>query len=97
MENINEEKRKKFFEIAGKRVNNIIHDIEILKPMAKGSNYDYLKNDVENMFSAIQKVLDSTKEEYLRKFEEKIKQNNNTFSFENIENDKNENEEGGLE
>ena len=32
---INEEKRQKFVESAGKRVNNVIHDIEILEPMTR--------------------------------------------------------------
>ena len=27
---VNEEKRKKFMEFAGKRVNNVMHDIQIL-------------------------------------------------------------------
>ena len=31
---VNEEKRNKFMEYAGKRVNNVMHDIQILEPMA---------------------------------------------------------------
>ena len=30
---VNEEKRKKFMEFAGKRVNNVMHDIQILEPI----------------------------------------------------------------
>ena len=35
---INEEKRKKFMEYAGKRVNNVLHDIQILEPMSRSSS-----------------------------------------------------------
>lgn len=81
MENINEEKREKFVEVAGKRVNNVIHDIEILKPMARSSNYDYSKSDVGNMFSAMQEALDCSKEEFLKRFEENEKSVKKVFSF----------------
>lgn len=70
---MNEEKREKFMEIAEKRINNCIHDIEILRPMAKSSNYDYTKEDVESMFLAIEGTLNSVKEEYLMKFEKQGK------------------------
>ena len=38
---INEEKRQKFMENAGKRVNKVMHDIQILEPMARSSVYDF--------------------------------------------------------
>ena len=44
---INEEKRQKFMENAGKRVNNVMHDIQILEPMARSNSYDFTKEDVE--------------------------------------------------
>lgn len=98
MENINEEKRQKFTEIAGKRVNNVIHDIEILKPLARSSNYDYSKNDVGSMFSAMQEALNSSKEEFLKKFEENAKSAKAVFSFEIPEDiDTEILEEGGIE
>ena len=40
---VNEEKRAKFMENAGKRVNKVMHDIQILEPMARSSVYDFLK------------------------------------------------------
>ena len=46
---VNEEKRKKFMEYAGKRVNNVMHDIQILEPMSRSSAYDFTKEDVEEM------------------------------------------------
>ena len=76
---INEEKRIKFMEYAGKRVNNVLHDIQILKPMARSNSYDFTKEDVEKMFKAIQNTLDSVKEEYNKKIEQKAKAEKNYF------------------
>ena len=78
---INEEKRQKFMESAGKRVNNVMHDIQILEPMARSSAYDFTKEDVEQMFSAMQSTLESTKVEFEKRFEEKARQERKTFSF----------------
>ena len=66
---VNEEKRAKFMENAGKRVNKVMHDIQILEPMARSSVYDFTKEDVEEMFTAMQDALDSAKEEFNKKFE----------------------------
>ncbi len=78
---INEEKRKKFMENAGKRVNNVMHDIQILEPMARSSVYDFTKQDVEEMFTAMQETLNNTKEEFYKKFEEKARTERKVFSF----------------
>jgi phosphoenolpyruvate-protein kinase (PTS system EI component) len=78
---INEEKRKKFMEFAGKRVNNVLHDIQILEPMSRSSAYDFTKQDVDEMFSAMQETLNNTRAEFERKFEEKAKAEKKTFSF----------------
>lgn len=78
---INEEKRIKFMEYAGKRVNNVLHDIQILEPMARSNSYDFTREDVEKMFTAIQNTLDSVKEEYNKKFEQKAKSEKKLFSF----------------
>lgn len=78
---INEEKRQKFMESAGKRVNNVMHDIQILEPMARSNVYDFTKEDVEQMFSAMQATLESTKSEFDKRFEEKARQERKTFSF----------------
>ena len=78
---INEEKRQKFIENAGKRVNNVLHDIQILEPMARSNNYDFTKADVEEMFAAMQETLDNTKEEYYKKFEMKAKSEKKAFVF----------------
>ena len=78
---VNEEKRNKFMEFAGKRVNNVMHDIQILEPMARSSVYDFTKADVEEMFGAMQEALDTAKEEYIKKFEGKAKAERKMFSF----------------
>lgn len=68
---VNEEKRQKFIEYAGKRVNNVMHDIQILEPMSRSSSYDYTKQDLEEMFTAMEEALSQTKEEFYKKFAEK--------------------------
>jgi len=84
MMEINEEKRIKFMEYAGKRVNNVLHDIQILEPMARSNAYDFTKEDVEKMFTAMQNTLDSVKEEYNKKFEQKAKSEKKLFSFDDV-------------
>ena len=78
---INEEKRAKFIECAGKRVNNVLHDIQILEPMARSSVYDFTKQDIEEMFTAMQETLNNAKIEFEKKFEEKARVEKKVFSF----------------
>lgn len=80
---VNEEKRNKFMEYAGKRVNNVLHDIQILEPMARSSSYDFTKQDIDEMFSAMQETLNEAKDEFYKKFEEKQKAAKKVFSFGN--------------
>lgn len=80
---INEEKRAKFIDNAGKRVNNVLHGIQILEPMARSNTYDFTKQDVDEMFGAMQEALNDAKEEYYKKFEEKAKSAKKVFSFGN--------------
>ena len=78
---VNEEKRKKFMEYAGKRVNNVLHDIQILEPMSRSTSYDFTKQDVEEMFTAMQESLDTAKAEFYKKFEEKARSEKKVFTF----------------
>jgi CRISPR/Cas system-associated protein Cas5 (RAMP superfamily) len=80
---VNEEKRAKFIEFAGKRVNNVLHDIQILEPMARSNSYDFTKQDVDDMFNAIQDTLNEAREEFNKKFEEKARAEKKVFSFAN--------------
>ena len=78
---INEEKRMKFMEFAGKRVNNVLHDIQILEPMARSSAYDFTRQDVHEMFEAMQETLNNTRAEFEKRFEEKARTEKKIFSF----------------
>ena len=78
---VNEEKRNKFMEYAGKRVNNVLHDMQILEPMARSNAYDFTKDDVEEMFNAMQETLNDVKAEFYKKFEEKTRAEKKVFSF----------------
>ena len=78
---INEEKRQKFMEYAGKRVNNVLHDMQILEPMSRSASYDFTRQDVEEMFSAMQETLNNVKAEFEKKFEEKARAEKKVFSF----------------
>ena len=78
---VNEEKRKKFMEYAGKRVNNVLHDIQILEPMSRSTSYDFTRQDVEEMFAAMQETLNNAKIEFEKKFEEKARSEKKVFSF----------------
>lgn len=81
---VNEEKRKKFMENAGKRVNKVMHDIQILEPMSRSSVYDFTKDDVDKMFYAMQDALNTAKAEYDKKFEEKSRAERKVFSFDSV-------------
>lgn len=78
---VNEEKRAKFMEFAGKRVNNVMHDMQILEPMARSAAYDFTRQDVEEMFAAMQETLNAVKAEYEKKFEEKARSEKKVFAF----------------
>ena len=80
---INEEKRAKFMEFAGKRVNNVLHDIQILEPMARSNAYDFTKQDVDEMFRAMEDTLAEAKDEFYKKFEEKARASKKVFTFGN--------------
>lgn len=68
-------------EYAGKRVNNVMHDMQILEPMARSAAYDFTKQDVEEMFAAMQETLNAVKAEYEKKFEEKARSEKKVFTF----------------
>lgn len=78
---INEEKRQKFMEYAGKRVNNVLHDMQILEPMSRSAAYDFTRQDVDEMFAAMQETLNNVRAEFEKKFEEKARAEKKVFSF----------------
>ena len=52
--------------------------------MARSNSYDFTREDVEKMFTAIQNTLDTVKEEYNKKFEQKAKSEKKLFSFDDV-------------
>ena len=55
---INEEKRQKFIEYAGKRVNNILHDIQVLEPMSRSNSYDFTKRNLDEILTEMKEYID---------------------------------------
>ena len=78
---INEEKRQKFMEYAGKRVKNVLHYMQILEPMSRSAAYDFTRQDVDEMFAAMQETLNNVKAEFEKKFEEKARAEKKIFAF----------------
>ena len=94
---VNEEKRKRFMEVAENRVQNIIHSLEIIDPMGRSNNYDYTEADIDLMIGAIRESTDSL-EKSLKQRLLNPKTQKKSFSF-NVENEveNNENEENNIE
>jgi hypothetical protein len=54
-------KRQRFEKVAEKRVNNIIHYLELLSNCSNTYNYEYSKDDVDKIFRAITKKVNYSK------------------------------------
>lgn len=72
----NESKNEKFIRIASPRVNAIIDKLDILSNCSS-SNYEYTKEQVENMFQAIRDALDAC----YAQFQPKAKSEKEKFTF----------------
>lgn len=48
-----EEDRKKFVDLASKRVNRALKDIQLIGNLSNRSNYDYTDQDVAKIFKAL--------------------------------------------
>ena len=59
--------RQKFVELANKRVNKALKDIQLIGNLSNRSNYSYLDEDVKQIF----RVLETELRECRRKFEQK--------------------------
>lgn len=73
----NESKADKFIRLGEYRVNKVIEAIGRIEHLANRSNYEYTEEQVEVMFSMIEKRLAELKGRFAPKQEK-----NNTFSFE---------------
>ncbi|WP_461538098.1 hypothetical protein [Spongorhabdus nitratireducens] len=56
-----EEDRKKFKELAEKRVNKALKDIKLIGNLSNRSNYDYTDQDAKKIYGALKKSLDEMK------------------------------------
>lgn len=52
------DRRKKFVELAEKRVNRSLRDITLVGNLSNKSNYSYTDQDVKKIVSALKKALD---------------------------------------
>jgi len=59
-----EEDRKKFVELAEKRVNRAIKDINLIGNLANTSNYSYEKADADKIYRALRKSLEDMKSRF---------------------------------
>jgi len=58
------EDRKKFIELAEKRVNRTIKDIKLIGNLANRSNYSYEKSDADKIYRALRKSLEDMKNRF---------------------------------
>ena len=56
--------RKKFVELAEKRVNRALKDIQLIGNLSNKSNYSYTDQDVKKIHSALKAALDEMKRRF---------------------------------
>lgn len=71
------DKRQKFVELAEKRVNNALKQIELIGNLANKANYDYEDSDYQTIF----RVIDAEVREMKRKFTESNSSTKRKFSL----------------
>ena len=69
------EKRIKFRELATKRVNNALKDIQLIGNLSNTSAYEYDEEDVKKMFRSLKEELNVAESKF------KAKGKNNNFKF----------------
>ena len=72
------EKRLRFEKVASNRVQKIIDYLNLLKNCSNRNNYEYTEDDVEHMFTEIQKAFKESRNSYNI---ELSKNNKSGFSF----------------
>jgi hypothetical protein len=58
------EDRKKFVDLASKRVSKALKNIELIGNLSNRSNYDYTEEDVMKIFRALQGSISSCKKRF---------------------------------
>jgi len=69
--------RIKFVELAEKRVNRTLKDIQLIGNLSNKSNYSYTEEDAAKIFKALKNALDEMK----AKFDDKNPSSNNDFKL----------------
>jgi len=62
--------RKKFVELAEKRVNRALKDIKLIGNLSNRSNYSYTEKDAKTICAALKKAIDEMKARFDSKGEE---------------------------
>ena len=57
-------KSKKFIELANKRVNKTIKDIQLIGNLANKQNYEYTEQQAKKIVKALQQELDDVKQNF---------------------------------
>lgn len=65
-----EDDRKKFVELAEKRVNRAIKDIKLIGNLSNRSNYSYTEKDAKAIVTALNKAVTEVKARFDRKGDE---------------------------
>lgn len=71
-------KRERFEKVAAKRVDRILHYINLLNNCSNRNNYEYTKTDIDRMFSAINKSIKASRLLYDKELDKSI---NKGFKF----------------
>lgn len=58
---VERDKRAKFVELAEKRVNRAIKDLQLIGNLSNRSAYEFTDDDIRKIFRALQKELESAK------------------------------------
>jgi hypothetical protein len=66
-----EEDRKNFVRLANRRVNNVLKYIRLVGNLSNTSNYFYMEEDVQKIFSVLQAELDDCRQKFDKKKKEK--------------------------
>ena len=74
MEN-KEDRKERFLRIATNRTNEVLEKLRILGNCYNKSSYDYNEEDINNIFSAINKAIKETKSRFI------IKKKKKKFTF----------------
>lgn len=59
------DKRQKFIELAEKRVNRVLKQLELVGNLGNQSNYEYSEQDYQNIFRAIDDEVRSMKRRFV--------------------------------